>query len=74
MVGPDATRALAGLRVLVTRPAHQAEELCALIERAGGIPVRFPTIEIAPPRNVEKLTSLLARLEEFDNAIGVAQF
>ncbi len=33
-------------RVLVTRPAHQAEELCALIEEQGWLAIRFPTIEI----------------------------
>jgi len=40
---------LAGLRVLVTRPAHQAAGLCGRIEAAGGVPVRLPLIDIAPP-------------------------
>ncbi|WP_256361533.1 uroporphyrinogen-III synthase, partial [Methylomonas koyamae] len=31
----------------MTRPAAQAENLCGLIERCGGVPVRFPTLEIA---------------------------
>lgn len=65
-------RPLAGLRVLVTRPAHQAEALCTAIERAGGTPVRFPTIEIAPPRDIEPLEELIARLDEFDVAIFVS--
>lgn len=40
---------LAGLSVLVTRPAQQSEGLCELIEAARGRPVRFPTIEILGP-------------------------
>ena len=34
--------------ILVTRPAHQAERLCQLIETAGGWPLRFPTLVIEP--------------------------
>jgi uroporphyrinogen-III synthase len=33
-------------RILVTRPAHQAENLCNLICVNNGVPIRFPTIEI----------------------------
>ena len=35
-------------QILVTRPAHQAENLCELIRKNNGIPVRFPTLEIVP--------------------------
>ncbi len=38
--------ALHGARVLVTRPTHQADKLCRLIEGYGGVPVAFPTLEI----------------------------
>jgi uroporphyrinogen-III synthase len=37
---------LKGARILVTRPKHQSDTLCQLIEQQGGVPVRFPTIEI----------------------------
>ncbi len=40
--------ALAGLGVLVTRPAGQNEVLCHLIEAAGGRAVSFPAIVIEP--------------------------
>lgn len=46
---------LAGCGVVVTRPAHQADELCAAIEAADGTALRFPTVAIrshaapAPP-------------------------
>ncbi|HET7688239.1 MAG TPA: hypothetical protein VFK46_06350, partial [Candidatus Macondimonas sp.] len=43
-----ASAPLAGLRILVTRPAHQAEGLCQRIAAAGGTPVRLPTLEIVP--------------------------
>jgi len=37
---------LQGITVLVTRPAHQAEPFCRLVEEAGGKAIRFPVIEI----------------------------
>lgn len=37
---------LAGLRILVTRPAAQATGLCRAIEGAGGVPLSVPTLEI----------------------------
>ena len=40
--------ALAGVRVLVTRPAHQAENLCRLIEAEGGTVLRLPLLAIEP--------------------------
>ncbi|ROR34395.1 uroporphyrinogen-III synthase [Inmirania thermothiophila] len=39
---------LGGAGVLVTRPAHQAEGLCRLIEAAGGQALRYPVIAIEP--------------------------
>lgn len=40
--------ALAGTRVLVTRPAHQADNLCRLIEAEGGVAVRLPLLTVEP--------------------------
>lgn len=68
----DRGTALAGVRVLVTRPAHQALPLCQLIEHAGGTAVRFPAIEIAPPTDTVALERLLDRLDRFDIAIFVS--
>jgi len=39
-------KSLAGLRVLVTRPADQSDELVAAIEDSGGEAIRFPVIRI----------------------------
>ncbi len=61
--------ALEGLRVLVTRPAHQAEGLCARIAALGGCPIRFPILEILPPRDAGALEAALARLPECALAI-----
>ncbi|TAM12569.1 MAG: uroporphyrinogen-III synthase [Nevskiaceae bacterium] len=40
---------LAGLGVLVTRPAHQAQAQMACVENAGGRPVPLPLLSIAGP-------------------------
>jgi len=45
--------------VLVTRPAAQAEELCRLVEAAGGRAVRFPAVAITPIENQEPARLLL---------------
>ena len=39
---------LAGRRILVTRPAHQADNLCRLIEADGGVAIRLPLLTIEP--------------------------
>lgn len=41
---------LAGKTIVVTRPAHQADALCDLINASGGKPVRFPVLEITEPQ------------------------
>lgn len=42
------SESLRGVRVLVTRPAHQAENLCRLIEAEGGVAVKLPLLAIEP--------------------------
>jgi uroporphyrinogen-III synthase len=63
---------LAGLRVLVTRPRDQAGHIAQLIERAGGVAIRFPVIEIVAPADPVPLHRLVDRLDEFDLAIFVS--
>lgn len=49
MIAPsDGADSLPKLRVLVTRPAHQADNLCRLIEARGGKTVRLPLLSIVP--------------------------
>ena len=63
---------LAGVGVLVTRPAQQAGELCALIESAGGHAVRFPTLAISAVADPTAARAALAALEHSDLAIFVS--
>jgi len=60
------------VRVLVTRPAHQAETLAQKIEAAGGESVRLPSIEIVAPASTAGLHAILARLPEFAFAIFIS--
>ncbi|MDH5179212.1 MAG: uroporphyrinogen-III synthase [Gammaproteobacteria bacterium] len=60
------------LGVLVTRPAHQAESLCRLIEDAGGRAFRFPVIAIEPPDEPDLTRAQLAALSDFDMAIFIS--
>ena len=39
---------LGGMGVLITRPRHQSGNLASLVEKAGGVPLLLPTIEIRP--------------------------
>ena len=63
---------LAGLGILVTRPAHQAAHLAELIRQAGGKPILFPTLEIVDPPDLKPLHALIERLEQFDIAIFIS--
>ena len=64
--------ALNGVRVLVTRPAHQAEHLASLLAAAGAEAIRFPVIDIQDPVDNRALLALIDRLHEFDWAIFIS--
>lgn len=59
--------------MLVTRPVHQAETLCGLIESAGGQAVRFPLLEIVDPLDPGPLLKAIDRLEDYDIAVFISQ-
>ena len=63
---------LAGLSVLVTRPAEQAEELCKLIEQARGRPIRFPALEILGPVDKQAARRQLLEAGQADMLIFVS--
>lgn len=66
------TPPLAGLGILVTRPAHQAKNLARLIREAGGRPILFPVLEIVDVPELGPLLSLIDRLATFDLAIFIS--
>jgi len=70
MAAPD--RPLAGVGVLVTRPAHQAAYLVQLIEADGGRTIRFPTIEIVDAADTRRLHDVIDRIAQFDIALFVS--
>ena len=63
---------LAGLGILVTRPAQQAAHLAELIRQAGGNPILFPALEIVDLPDLQPLNALIDRLEQFDLAIFIS--
>jgi uroporphyrinogen-III synthase len=64
--------ALTGLRIVVTRPRDQAVKLAQRIELAGGIPLLFPLLDIAPVHDTRALHEQIARLPRFDIAIFIS--
>lgn len=57
---------LADKRIAVTRALHQAPPFEALIRDWGGIPLRYPCIDIEPSPDPRQLEGCLRRLQEFD--------
>jgi uroporphyrinogen-III synthase len=66
------TAALAGRRVVVTRPAGQTAHIAALIRAAGGEPLLFPALEILDAADLQPVLALIDRLDAFDLAIFVS--
>lgn len=63
---------LNGSHILVTRPEHQAENLCRLIEEQGGIAVRFPTLEIVSKDDANEIKDTLSNLDKFQWVIFIS--
>ena len=63
---------LKGVKVLVTRPAHQNQKLYDLVCAHGGEPVVCPLIKIEPTYAHEALLTVLTRIDDIDIAIFVS--
>ena len=63
---------LAGVGVLVTRPARQAAGFAQKIVALGGTPVIFPAIVILPPADAAALAAAHATLSSCDFAVFVS--
>lgn len=63
---------LAGLKIAVTRPRSQAVILMQRIEQAGGIPLLFPLLEIAPVQDTRTLHEQVSRLAQFHLAVFIS--
>jgi uroporphyrinogen III methyltransferase/synthase len=59
-------RALAGRRVVVTRPRAQSREMIALLEDAGAEVVECPTIRIEPPADAAPLRRAAREAKDYD--------
>ncbi|HSS70767.1 MAG TPA: uroporphyrinogen-III synthase [Casimicrobiaceae bacterium] len=63
---------LAGVGIVVTRPARQAAALAGQIAVLGGKPLVFPSIVILPPRDPGPLDLALSQLASYSYAIFVS--
>jgi uroporphyrinogen-III synthase len=64
---------LTGLRIVVTRAAHQAEELAAPLRELGADVILLPTIAIGPPADVRPLQEAARRANDYDWIIFTSQ-
>jgi uroporphyrinogen-III synthase len=69
---PSAPGPLAGIGVLVTRPARQAGAFAQKLAALGATPTVFPAIVILPPTDRASLDRALARLASYDLAFFVS--
>ena len=57
---------LFGKRVLVTRPAHQADDVAVRLWEAGAEPILAPAIAIGPPDDPAPARDAVARVRDYD--------
>ncbi|VAX13857.1 Uroporphyrinogen-III synthase [hydrothermal vent metagenome] len=63
---------LQGLKVMITRPEHQAGTLQQLVTQAGGVPFVYPLLSIQPATELQSLASILNHLDHYQLAIFVS--
>lgn len=68
----ETDQTLAGKGILVTRPVHQSQAFCKMIEKAGGQAFAFPVIEIVEIDDSDTLYGIINTLDDFDIALFVS--
>jgi|APMI01.1.fsa_nt_gi uroporphyrinogen-III synthase len=68
----DGGQPLAGRSIVITRPAGQADSLCAALAGLGAEPLRFPLLTIAPVDDPSALQAVARRLADFSLAFFVS--
>lgn len=63
---------LKGIGVLVTRPEHQAHQLCQMIEAEGGAAVRYPALVIKPRPDRAAVRAAIGPADRYDLVIFVS--
>lgn len=63
---------LHGLRILITRPAHQAKDLATQTQYYGAVAVYFPTLEIIAAKNIKKIISSIKKLNQYNFVIFIS--
>jgi uroporphyrinogen-III synthase len=63
---------LTGIGVLVTRPEHQAQHLCQLIESEGGAAVRYPALVIKPRPDRAAVRAAVGPADRYDLVLFVS--
>ena len=71
MANNDAT--LSGITVWVTRPAHQAGDLCRMIEKRKGVPLLLPTLVIRPFMEEARAAENRLRLAHADIVVFISR-
>ena len=71
MANNDAS--LSGITVWVTRPAHQAGDLCRMIEKRKGIPLLLPTLVISPFLEEARAVENRLLLTDVDIAVFISK-
>lgn len=63
---------LKGIKVLVTRPEHQAQGLCQALEKSGATPLPFPVLEITDPQDIASAKKTVQQLENYNWLIFIS--
>jgi uroporphyrinogen-III synthase len=66
------TKILSNKHIMVTRPRDLADNLCELITTAGGVPIRYPVLEIREPGTSNSREFVSNNIHAFNLAIFIS--